>query len=1070
MPTIHHFHAHAAFHHGHLDILLENSSRLNKEEVAGIKEKIGTLSQTIISDPSSELDIMIDINNQLQVAVLKGTKKVYSTSIDLNDKQNNPIENVKDLMGLIEKVSKNPLTKVTPQNDDQGFFDSIKKILQKAWIYYFFVKPNIQTNIKEIIKGKTEEQLKELYIDPKALFVSIKQQFLTESANFPRLFDDQELFSCVNEELIFQLREKGKGQWDDRTISKLNVLSDLTTLKQHSYTFHDTFESLDRLFERLNQVAPMDMPLERLKEIPITDFNKEKMAQLWANILGNLFYKGQLDKFATESNLLVAIPQEHYASRYVLAMKSVPKELGEVAIGKLSDRQTLNQFCHYLNEKQPANVILDLVRQRGNYPRLESENQQQLKPIDKENIESVLETIQEELSLQTDEEDIFEKKIEPKLNWLRRKIIPLGSAYIANNLVYDSSLWPQFLKGVTEHLTREQKNEWTEERVKKIFTTELENLLLFEFHFSPVQMIALRNYRSEMETNKKVKDAPQMDVFDILYGDGVLQEMSHQVSHPNSNLAPKFQADLLFINKVLEQGPKRAKDPKEIEKTKIVLQRILKDESLMKILKANLEDYEDPTSVLKYLPGFLRSIIISLYLPNEKKIEKELFLPNGLSNDTIKFLSFYSEAIRRLPTNYEVEVNRVFEKAEKLINLNKSQQAISLDDRLSLGEIGLINSISRANKNDFFADAEFLGLFDKDLGDKKLIDLKKFTIKSNEVLNAVNEIVQPTRLLETYPNGTIAGINLGKKTSLNRKKAGLSDEVTAYISNGLTHAAKVYHDNGEIYLSNISQVYLQEKISIYDLCANDFWELDIIPLIDPSLHPVLKEVYGENWKQEINKKYQEIEQSLHAAGEKRFRGLKNQEQKRIEAGLADHPFLFKLFGHDIESHQNKTETDYEKLHSDYLNGEPLKEFNICSEFVSKSTAAAMVELNLVLTSEIQNKLEKFQGSAILDKLKEEGLKISELVENYLAGTGFEKEENKEALQELARLLKKSKSYSTEEKALILRLMKKEIFDLPYDKYERFEAIHPGRMVDLLMQHKCVKPVAPAKALSDLIAF
>ncbi|MBA2728181.1 MAG: hypothetical protein H0U49_08440, partial [Parachlamydiaceae bacterium] len=49
---------------------------------------------------------------------------------------------------------------------------------------------------------------------------------------------------------------------------------------------------------------------------------------------------------------------------------------------------------------------------------------------------------------------------------------------------------------------------------------------------------------------------------------------------------------------------------------------------------------------------------------------------------------------------------------------------------------------------------------------------------------------------------------------------------------------------------------------------------------------------------------------------------------------------------------------------------------------------------------------------------------------------------------------KNNGYSPVEVDLAIRVGNKEILDLPYSKKERFKAIHPGRMVALLVDKKC----------------
>ena len=116
----------------------------------------------------------------------------------------------------------------------------------------------------------------------------------------------------------------------------------------------------------------------------------------------------------------------------------------------------------------------------------------------------------------------------------------------------------------------------------------------------------------------------------------------------------------------------------------------------------------------------------------------------------------------------------------------------------------------------------------------------------------------------------------------------------------------------------------------------------------------------------------------------------------------------------------RTERDFEKLADKILaekEGEQEHmQIMICSEFVTKTTLAALVKLNRELSAELGDLLIQ-QGQ------EEEGTKLKD-------------------------------SHN--------------VFELPYSEKEKLNKVHPGRMIDLLVKRRCVKRLDPPLIVKQLV--
>jgi hypothetical protein len=593
---------------------------------------------------------------------------------------------------------------------------------------------------------------------------------------------------------------------------------------------------------------------------------------------------------------------------------------------------------------------------------------------------------------------------------------------------------------------------------------------------SSIPQAAIRAYLSE-----EIAPSSKIDANEILFGEQVLAHVS-TAQDSYSTFSPEQQANMMFLNKVLNKNSaKQVLTSEEKSKLHIVLTAIRKDSSF----KAQINRYYNPDQqppVLDYLPPFLHGFVKRYILKKTDQSQPIPELVGGVQESTLKFIETYLGKMRDLQQMPVVEA--LIDKANILLEKDPTSP-IEAKERLTIRELGILSRAQRLNTDEFIENLEKMGLSGLDPDFKRLADNYW---KVNATLENLNQVLRPA-LIAHYKDGSLLAHSTQKKERWMGRAASSEERIISFVAGGFTHGAKIYCKTPSaeeitaaraakkkdpqvaVYISQIWGEYEQIPLDLYELATSDMWAIDVAPLIDLSFHPVLEEVYGANWRSVINQMYQEIEQDLHAKGMERFAGITNNEERRLQAGFANQPWLANLIGKkDVRGHQRNFERDADKIYNKFFQQEPLQEEQICSEFASKSTMAAMVKLNKVLSQKMESHLGISRQKTIAI-LEESGVILPPDVKEYLSGKRYYKKEAKitqQAEQKLAKILKSQGITKLQIKRLI-HLNNESILDLPYRK-ERMRAIHPGRMAQLLVKRGCATKLGYPPEATRLIDF
>jgi hypothetical protein len=326
-----------------------------------------------------------------------------------------------------------------------------------------------------------------------------------------------------------------------------------------------------------------------------------------------------------------------------------------------------------------------------------------------------------------------------------------------------------------------------------------------------------------------------------------------------------------------------------------------------------------------------------------KKIEKLL-----KENKAAKAYSYAIDDLKYF--SFKTEFANSFEdliiKCRHALKAVKEGRELNSKDQISLFEFGRLEDIAKLRAK--LEEYNELGIISQS---KKLQALYQNTIKADELINDIQDIFNKEAI---YKNGDILMTESKLSLITKNKSADFESFLTQNFISKYSHAMQVYIDpeTKKAKLSHIYGGYQSDDVLYSSVITANAFRVDVFKLISPALQSKLKVLYakeGKDFKVEINKLFHENIQKLHANSQARFQELQNDKPQRFRAGLAD----FGLSG----GHHRSDATDRHKVRDAMYerNGYKIKNKMICSEFVARSTLAALFETNELLIAELNKK-------------------------------------------------------------------------------------------------------------------
>lgn len=581
----------------------------------------------------------------------------------------------------------------------------------------------------------------------------------------------------------------------------------------------------------------------------------------------------------------------------------------------------------------------------------------------------------------------------------------------------------------------------------------------------------------------------------VLYGEEVGRKDETSIQRSESEFSPQQKSHLReltrLLNKIKFLNADKITHPnfstKEIAQLLQILEHCKNDNAFrLKIQRYNMEISRFQDIIMQFFPKFLTSLIS--YLSPNRHLEK-MAAPSrvsGISSECYDFLEnfFHITKYSKSLTNIKKTNRKIKRLLDKYCDENRT---IYSTERISLKEIGLIGRFQK--RGELLEKIAKMGVFDhlsKTTNfSNEWVDLYKTYQTSSENLKRVKRILTPI-FEEHYRDGDIVAYNSIKKSSWNGASLNIEGILTGILSNNLVHTGKLFHKgkNKRLHLSEVDGDFEHGAFKLHDFFISDISRIDVAPLLSPCMSKVCKKVLGSSWKSELNKRFQKIEHKLQNELSQSDILIENNALGRIFAGFSVIPLLGKILQIIVsyllknikneqipESTQIDIKTNLSSIHEEFFGFDKkgnkqfkIKPVQICSEFTSRQTAATMIQLNKELTKTImQSKLHKWNPRNVLNFLKNNDIQIPNEIELYLCSN---EKRNGFFEKRLTKFLRNN-NYSKEDIEIIIRLRNEEIFDLPFANSEDFSLIHPGKLVTILKQKKCIKKIAPPKVLTKL---
>lgn len=449
-----------------------------------------------------------------------------------------------------------------------------------------------------------------------------------------------------------------------------------------------------------------------------------------------------------------------------------------------------------------------------------------------------------------------------------------------------------------------------------------------------------------------------------------------------------------IFTRVISSITKTANKPQELDKSELIfLERLSHLEPDTKLTAQERKDLADIFNKSIGNMSVNKQMIKLLEDPkNEEKYSPELL--SGLKAFTFR-------------TRHSDNAGQIVDRLENMMKALNKGEDISESDKLSLEELGIIESLTRNDTVFLLIDQFHL----KEL-DPRLARLSDAYERADKILEQVDS------MMHTYSNlkpGDLIFQNVDKVNRL-RSRENTFEEIreTFLLDAPLHHAAVNFKKEGEDTLSHVMLNYEHETNNVFQRIADTSYRLDSASLLTPneSIQTILQAMYaGKNYKDEIRTMYQTIQNGLHQQGERLFSGVENDEDRRVKSGLS-HLFSF----------LNKTTKEgggarYEQLRQEMMEGNLQNRKMICSEFAAKTIVGGLLQQEIELKNQ--------------------------MVE-YLVSTGMNEAQAKEMI------------------------LPQSLFTLPFAANESLSRVSPVRLLEVLSKKGCISQVEPHPLLQHIV--
>jgi hypothetical protein len=283
-------------------------------------------------------------------------------------------------------------------------------------------------------------------------------------------------------------------------------------------------------------------------------------------------------------------------------------------------------------------------------------------------------------------------------------------------------------------------------------------------------------------------------------------------------------------------------------------------------------------------------------------------------------------------------------KFRKLWNRIENNMELTSDYQLTMSEYGIINKVLKIEQ--FLSELESFGLLTHN---KDLIALRDQIIKGKAIAEKIStNIKQET----DFKSGDLILYDDSRSFKVLNKIQGLFTKILLLFTK-YGHAGKVSKSDNEsnTMISHVDPKFKVEDFKPITYLYSDIYRVNVKKLISPEMSNRLKQKYekdGKDWSQEVDILYQNIEKNAQETIKVNFSNKKNfiDLERFLRAGLAD------IMPRGHKSHKDR---NFYEVADKVLNGFDQNNVTkmLCSEFIAKTTIAALVTLDRALKKELR---------------------------------------------------------------------------------------------------------------------
>lgn len=363
--------------------------------------------------------------------------------------------------------------------------------------------------------------------------------------------------------------------------------------------------------------------------------------------------------------------------------------------------------------------------------------------------------------------------------------------------------------------------------------------------------------------------------------------------------------------------------------------------------------YDDQEILDRHLDPGIQKLIAEYTLALVKNPKHAKRLANLSQNTMLSEFdpSEYQKYVKTLTYKFKCLLDpktceKTISKVQNTLEKSNRGELVDSSDKISLSELGTLEDMKKVY--DYLLQLKMDNYRDQEPELDRVLNI----VSVGKQLYETIESLAQDQAAQLYPSGSIALTDFDRQIAYRRFAPNFEENLTYLFVSKFTHAAKIYRKSEEgaegIHISHIYGTYENNSVSLRDIITNNYYKVDLKRLVKPDLLSLIEERAPEGFWEQAQEEYEDIERQIHDDHQKNFEMLRNSEQVRFQAGYAKYGFVAKnLTGQEDDRMKKIRDEIFQQ--GNFPQGSTM----ICSDFASRTTSAALYQLDEWLQSQLQ---------------------------------------------------------------------------------------------------------------------